>query len=66
MKLKPEKRRRKALSAVEQEECFQLFSRMMSDTITMRELVRLSFLRGLTSAENYAWFLEIEEKYPED
>ena len=32
----------------------------------MRELIRLSFLRGLTSAENYVCFLEIEKKYLED
>jgi hypothetical protein len=66
MKLKPKKRRRNGLSAAEREESYQLYDRMMSDKITMRELVRLSFLRGLTTAENYAWFLEIEKEYPED
>jgi hypothetical protein len=66
MKLKPKKRRLNGLSAAEREESYQLYDHMMSDKITMRELVRLSFLRGLTTAENYAWFLEIEKEYPED
>ena len=66
MKLKPKKQHRNALSEAGKEESYQLFARMMSDKITMRELVCLSFLRGLTSAENYAYFLEIEKEYPED
>jgi hypothetical protein len=55
----------KTFSDVEEEKCY-LFKRMMADKASAQEIMRLSFLRGVTSKEEYADFLDICARYPED
>jgi len=60
------KKARPKLSDAEQDECYQLYKRMMAGKATSQELIRLSLLKGMITAEQYADYLEIEKNCEED
>ncbi|MCE5318407.1 MAG: hypothetical protein LLG04_13740 [Parachlamydia sp.] len=43
-----------------------LYDRMEKDKTTARELVRLSYLRDMITAEDYARFLEMEKEWGDE
>lgn len=59
------RRKYTGLSDIELEN-IHLYKRMMKDKATLLELVHLSYLRGMITAEDYAQYLEIERMLGEE